>query len=275
MKQACKRQDWSALPVILLTMSQVEIPSELLQRLLSVQSVGVVTGAGLSVESGIRPYRGPGGIYDDPEEGDRTIHAMTGSTLQSDPDLTWRTLRNIRRFDARPNMGHEAIARIERCVPDFRLLTQNVDGLHLIAGSVKVIEIHGNARFTRCMDCDERRDLDFSSFHELQVAPRCEKCDGILRPDVVLFEEVLPNDAYGQMAEAFFYQSPDMIIIAGTSGGFQYIIDSVRLGQERGVITIDVNPEETECSQYCGFTFRGPASHWLPALADALEAANA
>jgi NAD-dependent deacetylase len=256
-------------------MATLEIPPKLKDRLLSVNSVGVITGAGVSVESGIQPYRGAGGIYDDPEEGDRTVRAMTGSTLMSDPDLTWRTMAKIRQFDVKPNPGHEAIARMERAVPQFSLLTQNVDGLHRMAGSVKIIEIHGNARFACCMQCYQRVDVDVDGFHLITAAPKCDECGGVMRPDVVLFEEQLPARPLSEMIDGFHYQSPDLLIAAGTSGGFGYIVDSMRLGRSRGVITVEVNPEETECSQYCEFHLRGPASIWLGLLADVLEGSHA
>ena len=252
-------------------MANVEIPEKLRDRLQSVNSVGVITGAGVSVESGIQPYRGAGGIYDDPEEGDRTVRAMTGSTLMRDPDLTWRTMAKIRRFDVKPNLGHEAIARMERAVPQFSLLTQNVDGLHCMAGSVKLIEIHGNARYARCMQCDERVSLDVDRFHLISTAPVCDGCGGIMRPDVVLFGEQLPAESLTRMLEGFHYQSPDLLIAAGTSGGFDYIVDPMRHGRSRGVITVEVNPEETAVSAHCEFCLRGLASTWLNEIADVLE----
>ena len=123
-----------------------ELPQDVVSALADVRSAGVITGAGVSVESGIQPYRGEGGLYDDPDEGDRTVEALTGSTLQRDPDRTWRAIVKLARQakDARPNPGHEALVRMEESLDRFVLLTQNVDGLHQLAGSRNVIAIHGN-----------------------------------------------------------------------------------------------------------------------------------
>ena len=165
------------------------LPPALQHRLRGVRSIGVITGAGVSRESGIRTYRGQGGIYDDPEEGDRTVEALSGPTLASDPDRTWRVVAELARQAARaePNAAHHALVDIERRVERFVLLTQNVDGLHQLAGSRNVIDIHGDIFSTRCMTCRRLDRLDRDALQQIDRTPRCSACRGPLRPNVVLF----------------------------------------------------------------------------------------
>ena len=177
------------------------LPAALVDALSKVRSVGVITGAGVSAESGIATYRGQGGVYDDPEEGDRTIEALTASTLQSDPDRTWRAIARVARESAgaQPNAGHMAIAGIERRVERFVLLTQNVDGLHQSAGSRNIIDIHGTVAETTCMSCERQAAFDArEELARLEAAPRC-RCGGVLRPNAVLFGEMLPHDKVRRM----------------------------------------------------------------------------
>ena len=113
------------------------LPEKLRLALEKVRSVGAITGAGVSAESGIPTYRGKGGIYDDPSEGDRTVEALSGRTMAADPDRTWRTIGELisKSSRARPTAAHRALVDIEEKVERFVLLTQNVDGLHQLAGS--------------------------------------------------------------------------------------------------------------------------------------------
>jgi len=233
-----------------------------------VRSVGVITGAGISSESGIRPYRGRGGLYDDPEEGERTVEALSQPTLLSDPDRTWRVTAELVRqaADARPNAAHAALASIERRVERFVLLTQNVDGLHQAAGSDNVIDIHGNVFDTLCMKCGARGRLDASGIRELERAPRCTACSGTLRPDVVLFGEMLPPAKVERMRRELLLQPPDVVLVVGTSALFPYIAEPVLVAREAGRLTVEVNPEPTVLSDAVEFSLRGSACAYLPAL---------
>lgn len=224
-----------------------QLPAELVGRLKNVRSVGVISGAGISRESGIRTYRGQGGLYDDPDEGDRTIEALSGPTLAVDPDRTWRVVAELARqsLAAVPNPAHHALARIEQRVEHFVLLTQNVDGLHRLAGSRNVIEIHGDVFATRCLSCRRSGRLERESLAGLVRTPRCPDCDGLLRPDAVLFGEMIPEERYGRLVAEFHTRSPDLLIVAGTSAPFPYITEPVRVANQRGRLTIEVNPEET------------------------------
>jgi len=252
---------------------EFSLPEGLRRRLLSVRSVGVITGAGVSAESGIPTYRGKGGIYDDPEEGDRTVEALSGPTLLADPDRTWRAVARLARVSAaaRPNPAHLAIAALEGVVERFVLLTQNVDGLHYLAGSRNVIDIHGDVFATRCMSCDATGRLRPESLAALDRAPVCASCGGILRPDAVLFEEMLPMDKLRRIDREFHADPPDLVVAAGTSAVFPYISRPVFVARALGRLTVEVNPEPTALSGIVDYALRGPAGGYLPLILRALE----
>ena len=237
------------------------------------RSVGAITGAGVSAESGIPTYRGRGGLYDDPAEGERTVQALTGSTLLRDPDRTWRAVAGLARLStgARPNAGHEAVVSMERRAERFVLLTQNVDGLHQAAGSRNVIDIHGHVLDTLCMDCGARGALDREILPALEAAPVCPSCGGTLRPDVVLFDEMLPVDKLERIRKEFYDTVPDLVVAAGTTALFPYIAEPVVFARRAGKLTVEVNPEPTILSDTVDFSLRGPASEYLPELCRAFS----
>jgi NAD-dependent deacetylase len=248
------------------------LPEELIRRLGGVRSVGAITGAGVSSESGIRTYRGEGGLYDDPDEGERTVEALSGPTLLRDPDRTWRVVALLARQvkEARPNAAHQALARIEQKVERFVLLTQNVDRLHHDAGSLNVIDIHGDIFATRCMSCGLPGHLEPEALKRLEQAPRCDRCEGTLRPDAVLFGEMLPQDKLSRINDEFYLRIPDLVLIAGTSALFPYITEPVLVARYSDRLTVEINPEDTALSDRVDFALRGPASHYLPAIEAAL-----
>jgi NAD-dependent deacetylase len=161
------------------------------------RSVLFITGAGISADSGMPTYRGIGGLYEIglTEEGLPIEEILSGPMLQANPELTWKYLAQIANAarGATFNRAHEVIAEIERQIPRVWTLTQNVDGFHLAAGSKKVIEIHGNMHSLSCMKCPQRQTVGRDE--RLEIPPRCSLCGGILRPDVVLFGELLPDPA--------------------------------------------------------------------------------
>lgn len=251
------------------------LPERLADQLGRVDSVGVITGAGVSAESGIPTYRGKGGIYDDPDEGDRTVEALTGTTLKIDPDRTWRAVGELARsaVQARPNPAHHAIVEMERKANSFVLLTQNVDGLHQAAGSRNVIDIHGNIFETRCMDCAARETLSRERIAGIRQAPRCAACGGPLRPDAVLFGEMLPAGKVARLRSELEQRIPDLVVVAGTSALFPYIAAPVFHAARAGHLTIEVNPEPTYLSEAVGHFVQGPAGEILPQIAAALPGA--
>jgi NAD-dependent deacetylase len=251
----------------------LRLPDPLAERLAGVRSMGAITGAGVSAESGIPTYRGSGGIYDDPEEGDRTVEALSGPTLRRDPRRTWRAVATLARQAgaARPNPAHHALAAIEAKLERFVLLTQNVDNLHHAAGSRNVIDIHGDVYATRCLSCGREDRLEPDVLAGLDAPPRCPRCDGICRPNAVLFGEPLPLDKIARIHDEFDRRTPDLVLAAGTSALFPYITEPVYVARGRGKLTVEINPERTLLTGVVDFSVRGPAGTYLPLVERALS----
>jgi NAD-dependent deacetylase len=245
---------------------------ELAPELAEVRRLGVITGAGISSESGIPTYRGIGGVYADPARGDEIIESLSGHTLDLDPDRTWRALAELAAHarGAAPNAGHLAIAEMERLVPEFVLLTQNVDDLHLAAGSRNVIRVHGSIHDTRCLSCAAASSMTREALAALESAPSCPSCGGMLRPGAVLFGEMLPADAVRRMDAEFALRPPDAILVVGTSALFPYIVGPVVEAARARRLTIEVNPEQTQLSPVVEFHLQGRAGDYLPLIAEAL-----
>jgi len=240
-------------------------------RLLSTaRRILFITGAGLSADSGLPTYRGVGGLYEGAltDVGLPIEQALSGAMFERRPDITWRYLSQIEAScrDARPNAGHYAIARLEAMHGDVTVLTQNVDGFHLMAGSHDVIEMHGTLRRLRCVDCGRCRQVD--NYAGLQIPPDCPHCGGVLRPDVVLFGENLPDQAVHRF-EQVLAAGPDMIFSVGTGSSFPYIAGPMLWAIEQGIPTIEINPGHTPISERVMFRFRLRAAEVLPALLDA------
>lgn len=223
------------------------------------RSVAVLTGAGISAESGVPTFRGPGGLWRQyrPEE------LATPEAFRRDPRLVWEWYdwRRQRIAQARPNAGHEALVRLERSKPRFWLITQNVDGLHERAGSRRVIKLHGDIWLVRCVACgreqrDERVPLP-------ELPPRCA-CGGLLRPGVVWFGEALPPGAWEAAEQAV--REAEVLLVVGTSAVVYPAAGLIPLAQACGARVIEVNPEETPMSARLDCSLRGPAGVILPAL---------
>lgn len=249
----------------------MQLPTALLDFLPRVRSVGAITGAGVSAESGIRTYRGQGGVYDDPELGDQTVEALSGEMLATDPDRTWTTIAGMARQSkgAQPNPAHHALVEIENKVERFALLTQNVDPLHQLAGTKNIIPIHGDLFATRCLECNDRGRLEREDFETMEAAPRCQACGGLLRPGAVLFGETLPLEEALRMRQEFVDFVPDLVLVAGTTALFPYIQQPVLLARQAGRITVEINPERTLLTDVVDFFLQGRAGTLLPQLAAA------
>ncbi|MEZ6196602.1 MAG: Sir2 family NAD-dependent protein deacetylase [Planctomycetota bacterium] len=253
---------------------EAQLDDDLRRRLRDVRSAAVVTGAGISAESGIRTYRGRGGIYDDPASGDATIEALSGTTLVTDPDRTWRVIADLARQarDARPNPAHLALAELERRLDHCVVLTQNVDGLHREAGSENLIEIHGRITDLACMGCDRRETRGAEELADLTGTPLCADCGGLLRPGVVLFGEMLPLDAVAAIHREIYQKPADLTLVVGTSALFPYVTEPVHVARAEGRLTVEIDPAPTALSGHVDHALRGPAGLWLPVLAAAIEA---
>lgn|SRR6478735_1558282 len=200
----------------------------------------VMTGAGISVASGLPTYRGVGGLWDTADVGS---HA-TATAIAADPKRVWSFFAGIRRqiVSAKPNAGHLAVARAEHGLrPDqsLTILTQNVDGLHSLAGSTRVVELHGTLRQSRCTRCDYVRAEDLATAPE--DCPRCPVCSELMRPAVVLFDEALPVDA--EWASKKSLRDCDLFLAVGTSGTVSPASNFVRAAEYAGARTLFINLE--------------------------------
>ncbi|WP_374267514.1 NAD-dependent deacetylase [Zoogloea sp.] len=240
-------------------------------RLLSTaRRILFITGAGLSADSGLPTYRGVGGLYEGTltDIGLPIEQALSGAMFAQRPDIAWRYLSQIESScrGAHPNAGHYAIARLEALRGDVTVLTQNVDGFHLAAGSRDVIEMHGTLRRLRCVDCGRARQVD--NYAGLTIPPECPHCGGIIRPDVVLFGENLPDAAVHRF-EQVMAAGPGLILSVGTGSSFPYIAGPMLWAIENGIPTIEINPGHTPISERVRHRFRLRAAEVLPALLDA------
>ena len=234
--------------------------------------VFVVTGAGMSAESGLPTYRGTGGLYVSgrTEQGMTIEELLSGQTFRWQPELTWRYLGEIGRAGAGKtcNPGHRVLAALEPRFADFCILTQNIDGFHTAAGSRNVIEIHGNLHHLRCESCGLEKTVD--CFTRIEIPPACDQCQQPLRPGVVLFGEMLPTGAL-QHLERQWAAGFDVVLSIGTSSNFPYIAEPVVRAARAGLPTIEINPEETSVSALCSHRLDLPASLALSGIRQRLE----
>lgn len=228
----------------------------------------IITGAGVSAESGIPTFRGADGYWRnlDPTK------LATPEAFAHDPNLVWDWYRERRQRirAAQPNPAHRAIAKLAERADEFLLVTQNVDDLHRRAGLPleKMVQIHGDIFITRCSRCafsrQEDQRLDESSL------PKCPECGAFLRPGVVWFGEQLDLAKIGTVENFVTGGDCDLVIVAGTSALFGYIVDwAVRARGQNGQLT-EVNPEETSLSQFATKSFHEPAGVAIPRLVNQL-----
>ncbi|MFN7975806.1 MAG: NAD-dependent deacylase [Acidobacteriota bacterium] len=235
-------------------------------RLRRTKHVAVLTGAGMSAESGIAPFRGKGGIWAryDPME------YATAEALARDPGKVWRMLRELGNeiAAAEPNAGHLALARLEasgRAIVD--VVTQNVDGLHQRAGSARVIELHGSGRGLFCTSCGSRMAAASLRLSIEDLPPRC-RCGGLIRPDVVLFGEPLPGGAFEAARSAV--ETAGVLLVVGTSAEVAPAAWLPDLARAHGTWLVEVNPEQTWLSGRADVVLRDAAAAILPALVEGI-----
>jgi len=208
-----------------------------------------ITGAGISADSGLPTYRGIGGLYDveTTEDGLPIEKALSGDIIDERPELTWKYLAQIEQTcrGAKPNRAHEIIAEMEAHFERVWTLTQNVDGFHHRTGSKNIIDIHGNLHDLRCTNCDYRRTVE--DYGELSLPPRCPKCEAIVRPDVVLFGEMLPEEKVQSLYREL-YEGFDTVFTVGTTSVFPYIAEPIRVAGSMGWKTVEINPDTSNVS---------------------------
>jgi NAD-dependent deacetylase len=232
------------------------------------ERLAVLTGAGVSAESGVATFRGAGGLW----EGHRVEDVATPFAFQRDPVLVWR-FYNQRRAglrSVRPNPGHFALTTLEqRFGPErFTLITQNVDGLHRAAGTQSVLEVHGSIARVRCTGCGGVEDRAGEVLPDL---PACPACGKLLRPDVVWFHEALPEDVWQRAAAAA--HRCDCFLVVGTRAVVYPAAGLVETARSQGAGVIEVNLPATPASSLADVGLYGPSGELLPRLVEKVNAA--
>jgi NAD-dependent deacetylase len=235
------------------------------KTILAARYVMALTGAGMSVESGIPPFRGPGGLWT--KYGEPPMNGY--QIFLADPKKAWEERLSKRNDElykplsiAKPNPGHLALVDLEQLGVLRFVITQNVDDLHRQAGQKALAEIHGNWTLIRCLNCRTRFHGDAISLEKLP--PACPRCGGLLKSDTVSFGEPIPIDVLNVCAENS--AKADLVIVAGTSASVYPAAGFALEVKERGGILVEVNLYESDITQICDFSLRGASAEVLPRL---------
>jgi len=237
----------------------MNFPASLIEQLRRAQKLVALTGAGISAESGLSTFRdAQTGLWSKfrPEE------LATAEAFERDPKFVqdWYAWRRENALEAQPNAGHLALAEMEKRAPELLLVTQNVDGLHVRAGSKRMVELHGNIHRFRCFESDCPSDnFDIEN-------GRCRSCGGHLRPDVVWFGEMLPTDALETAITSA--ENCDVFFSIGTSSVVYPAADLWRRAKDNGATVIEINKDPTPLTPLADYSFLGKAGEILPALVD-------
>ena len=235
------------------------ITEKLLIRVKGASTVTVLTGAGISAESGVPTFRGKDGLWNNQQ----FEELANISTFEHEPQKFWdfynwrrEKLKNIK-----PNLGHFALVDFERHFSEFHLITQNVDNLHRVAGSKHILELHGNLNRNRCSQCSA---IEEHGSAKIKV-PKCQKCGGNMRPDVVLFGESLNQEILREAQEAS--ASCEVFFSIGTSGLVEPAASLPYLAKANGAYLVEINEEDTPLTPNVSESIRGPSGKILPRLA--------
>ena len=239
------------------------------RAILEAQYAIALTGAGMSVESGIPPFRGPGGLWT--KYGEPPMNGY--QIFLEDPKKAWEE-RIKRQNDelwgplkvAQPNLGHRAFAELEELGVLRFLITQNVDDLHRQAGQASLAEIHGNWKLLRCIDCGQRFEAEEISLAKLP--PNCPRCEGLVKGDTVAFGEPIPRDVLAQCVE--HAGRADLVIVAGTSATVYPAAGFAIEVKRRGGVLIEANLYESELTPLADISLRGPTGKVMPRLIGAI-----
>ena len=242
----------------------MDFPKDFLRFVTSATRVVVLTGAGVSQESGLRTFRdAQAGLWSQYKPED----LASPEAFTRDPKLVWDwyAWRREAIKGVRPNPGHYALVEMEKLVPEFTLITQNVDGLHRFAGSQNVLELHGNIQKVRCSQC--------GLFTETWVddpdsVPTCSSCGGLLRPDVVWFGEPLPRGELEAAVKAS--RACQVFFSIGTSGVVQPAASLAHAARNNGSVVVEINAEPTPLTPKVDFAFHGKSGELLPDLVKAV-----
>lgn len=235
-------------------------PEEMIRVLRKAERVAALTGAGVSQESGLRTFRdAQTGLWAQYKPTD----LASPEAYDRDPKLVWEwyAWRREAIKAVRPNPGHYALVEIAHNISDFSLITQNVDGLHRMAGSPQVIELHGNLQRVKCSSCGRQAEVWEDADDEV---PRCATCGGLLRPDVVWFGESLPRSELEAAVEAA--RACQVFFSIGTSGLVQPAASLAHAARNRGAMVVEINAEPTPLTEKVDFAIHGKSGEILPAL---------
>jgi NAD-dependent deacetylase len=242
----------------------INIPEELVGFLRKAERVAALTGAGVSQESGLRTFRdAQTGLWSQY----KPTELASPEAYERDPKLVWDwyAWRREAIKGVRPNPGHYALVDMAQHIPDFILITQNVDGLHRMAGSPRVVELHGNLQRVKCASCGQQAE----DWEEAQAdVPRCNVCGGLLRPDVVWFGESLPRAELEIAVEAA--RACHVFFSIGTSGIVQPAASLAFAAHNRGAVVVEINAEPTPLTPKVEFVLHGKSGEILPALVEAV-----
>lgn len=236
-------------------------------KLRAAKKVVVLTGAGVSKESGIPTFRdaltGLWANYE-PEK------LATPQGFLSDPPLVWQwyDFRRKKVLEVQPNPGHHAIAVLESLIPEVVVVTQNVDGLHKRAGSTDIVELHGNILDFFCFE--QRHPAPAEIAFDLKEPPLCTECGSMMRPGVVWFNEMLPPGAMERASR--LVRSADVVLVIGTSGIVYPAASLPYTAKDAGAFVVEVNPDETPITEVADLFLAGPSGELLPMLVERLRA---
>jgi NAD-dependent deacetylase len=245
----------------------MELPDDVIVACAPSQQVVVLTGAGISAESGVPTFRGEEGLW----KKYRAEELATPRAFQANPTLVWEWYEWRRGIiaEAEPNAGHQAIAEMEQIYPRFTLITQNVDGLHRRAGSTKLIEIHGNLWDLRCVA--EGTVWEDTRVPLPEIPPRCE-CGALLRPHVVWFGESLDQEDLARANRLI--EECELLIVVGTSAVVQPVASFPLMAKQAGAFVIEVNMAPTPISGLVDASFQGKAGEILPPFLEQVKKAH-
>jgi NAD-dependent deacetylase len=240
----------------------MQLSEELKAKVNAAQKVCVLTGAGVSAESGVPIFRGDGNtaVWKGMPVEEISSARMARENL---PEVwAWIDDRRGKFKDCKPNAAHYALMHWESRVPELLIVTQNIDGLHRAAGSSRIIELHGNVQRSRCPKCGLKYEMPVTQVpHEPDI---CDLCDTPVRPDVVLFGEMLPAGAFETAEQAA--NECDLFVSIGTSALVFPAASLSSIAKQAGAFCIEINPEETPQSHFFDASLRGKAGEILPEL---------
>lgn len=243
----------------------MEFQKEFIERLIKANHVIFFTGAGISAESGISTFRGQNGLWSKfkPEE------LANFDAFIKNPDLVWQWYQYRRKIinESKPNNGHLSIAEMENYFEEVTVITQNVDNLHRRAGSKNILELHGNIERNYCVNCKTFYGLN--EFEANNRIPRCKKCGGLIRPDVVWFGENLPAGVF-ENAEQYARKS-DICFIVGTSAIVYPAAYIPVTAKKSGAYLVEINIEETEITGSVDYSIIGKSGEVLPQIAELVK----